>query len=270
MAVYKPRPNGILELRRQGKTPLGLMHYTRNPDILEIAALAGFDFAMIDTEHCRTDTETLLYLIRTCDAAGLTPIIRVGENNPAQIRAGVECGARGIIVPHVLSPEEARRAVRACHYPPIGSCGICPSLRSSNYSQDTWEEYMQWANENISLVAMFEDVCAIDCAEAILDELTPGRDIVHMGLADIANSILKPGESVNWRHPYCAEASEKVLGLCKERGIDVMGMPFPKWDLEGANNAIAAGNTILVTFPDQHLFFDLCKEYVARMSALNE
>ena len=94
---------------------------------------------------------------------------------------------------------------------------MCPAVRASYYSQEAWEEYMAYSNENVMFIPLIEDVEGVDNAEEILSLLKPGTDAVGLGLGDIANSLLtKKGEKVQWQHPYLAEAGAKVMGLATE------------------------------------------------------
>ena len=272
MLHYKARPNNILEAHRRGKVAFGVFLQSHSKEVIEVAAYAGFDFVLIETEHCRTNTETMLDMVRTCDAADITPIVRVDELNRAKIRAAVEAGARGVMIPHIMSPEDARIAVRACHYAPEGDCGICAVIRSARYEEETYDEYTEWANKNISTHILLEDVSAIEQVEAILDELTPGRDTIHIGLGDIAGSLAKPGEKVNWSPEYCKQASEKVIRLAKERGIAVGGMTWPPGvsNLQGAKNAVDQGKTMILTFPDVAIYYEMFKQFIADVAVLNK
>ena len=155
--------------------------YSHDPDLIEIVGYAGFDFVMIDMEHSRVNPETMVMLIRCAEASGLTPLVRVGENNATLIRSCVESGAKGVFVPHITNGEGARKALDASAIPPEGKCGMCPAVRGSYYSQDAWEEYMAYSNENVMFIPLLEDVGAIDNAEEIISLLKPGTDAVGLG-----------------------------------------------------------------------------------------
>ena len=261
--AFKFKPNGVLAALARGETPLGMQMFTHDPDLIEIVGYAGFDFVMIDIEHNRANLETLVNLIRTAEAAGLTPLVRVGENDPALIRAVVESGARGIFVPHVKTAQEARAAISAMRYPPEGKCGICPSIRASGYSQDTFEEYMAFSNQQVMFIPLLEDVEGIENAEEILGLLKPGRDGVGLGLADISVSLLKKtGEKVQWQHPYLKEAFAKVKAICRKRDIPIVGMAWPKSDRAGVETAIANGTKVILFHPDQYLWYEACRNII--------
>lgn len=263
------RENKILSALKNGRVPVGLQMYSHNADIIEILGITGFDYVMIDNEHVRLNPESLVNLIRASDAASVTPIVRVDENNPAKIRAAVESGALGVVVPHIRNAAEAKQAVQSCHYPPEGTCGVCPAIRSAKYAQENWAEYMEYSNENITLIALLEDVEGIENAEEIFAELKPGRDAVGIGLADLANSLMRKGESVDWDHPYLKEAKEKVMNLSQKTGIPVQGMVWPKSDIESAKKVIANGTKILLTFPDLHIIHEYCRNVMSELHDLS-
>lgn len=266
MRHFIPRRNRILESLAKGETPLGMQMYTHDPDLIEIVGYTGFDFVMIDMEHSRVNPETMVNCIRAAEASGLTPLVRVPENNPWQIRAAIESGALGIFVPHVLSAEEARKAMDALRYPPEGRCGICPSIRASCYSQDAWEEYMEYSNNNVMFIPLLEDVEAIERAEEIIALLKPGRDAVGLGMADISNSLLTtPGEKVDWQHPYLKKAFDKVMGITRKADIPIIGMAWPKADLASAKAVLANGTKILIYFPDHHFWYETCRNIIREM-----
>jgi 2-keto-3-deoxy-L-rhamnonate aldolase RhmA len=266
--TYKPfiRPNKVLEALAKGETPLGMQMYTHSEELIEIVGYTGFDFVMIDMEHSRVNLETMVHCIRAAEVSGLTPMVRVIENSPSHIRSAVEAGAQGIFVPHIKNAADAQKALEAMRYPPEGKCGICPSIRASGYSQDYWEEYMETANNQVMFIPLLEDVEAIEKAEEIFALLKPGRDAVGLGLGDITNSLLtKPGEKVQWQHPYIKEASAKVMAISNKTGIPIIGMAWPKADLASAKAVLAGGTKILIFFPDTHFWYDLCRNIIKEM-----
>jgi len=63
-------------------------------------------------------------LCRTARGAGLIPLVRVTQNEPSLISRALDVGAMGIIVPRVHSAAEARSAMDALKFPPLGPSGI--------------------------------------------------------------------------------------------------------------------------------------------------
>ena len=264
MSFY-PRANRILANLRNHEIALGIELYTGSPSLIEIIAYAGFDFYMLDMEHAPVDMETMRHCIRAADAAGITTIVRVAENNPAHIARPVEEGAQGVIVPHIKNKEDARRAIDSLRYPPEGKKGSCPAIRASNYSTAGWDDYLRHHSRETMFIALLEDVEAIENVEEILAELKPGVDAVMFGRGDLAQSLTRPGENVNWEHPYVLEAYDKVLAASRRAGIPTVAVPWPVVSVESANEAISKGAEICLYSIDQLLFYNLCQSIVKQM-----
>jgi len=225
--MYKRQPNRIIENSKKGKPSFGMQMYMPELRIYEAIGWEGFDFVMIDMEHSRINYETLENIIRVCEMTGVTPLVRVPQTETKYIRFALEAGARGVVCPHVKSAEDVRRAQAALHFPPYGHPGVCPAVRSNRYAQDNWADYMRDTNENTMLIALFEDVEAVENVDSIIAELKPGRDGFGLGLADIAHALMKDAEEgVNWRHPFCKETKETVIPKAKERGLIQLSMAY--------------------------------------------
>lgn len=261
--LFKPKHNRVLAALEKGETPLGMQIFTHSPEMIEVVGYTGFDFVMIDMEHSRVNAETMVHCIRAAEVSGLTPMVRVIENSPDHIRAAVESGAQGIFVPHVKNTQDVQKAIEALRYPPEGKCGICPAIRASYYSQDTWEEYMEHSNRQTMFIPLLEDVEAIENAEEIFALLKPGRDAVGLGLADISNSLItRAGEKVDWQHPYLKEASTKVMAISEKTGIPIIGMPWPNADIASVRAVLAGGTKILIFFPDLYFWYEICRNII--------
>lgn len=86
----------------------------------EVMANSGFDWACIDLQHGMMTSADLLPMLQAF-ATTQTPVaVRVGWNDASQIMRALDSGAEGVIVPLVDTPDQARAAVRACRYPPLG------------------------------------------------------------------------------------------------------------------------------------------------------
>ena len=98
---FENKRNRVLVRLEKDETPLGMQMFTKDPDLIEIVGYAGFDFVMIDMEHSRVNPETMVNCIRTAEASGLAPLIRVTENNPGWLRA--PCERPGYVLTPVYS-----------------------------------------------------------------------------------------------------------------------------------------------------------------------
>ena len=105
------RENRLKNKLRRGESAIGTFVKLTDAAVPELLALAGFDFFVLDTEHVAVDREQLTNIVRAADAAGITPIVRVRENNQVEILQNLDLGCAGVQVPNVDSPEEARALV---------------------------------------------------------------------------------------------------------------------------------------------------------------
>ena len=256
---FRPKKNRILEALKKGEIPLGMEINTGNPGIIEILAYTGFDFYMLDMEHTRIHRETMENCIRAADAAGITTLVRVTQNDPGLIRHTQESGAQGVVVPHVETQQDVRRIIDALRYPPEGKCGVCPSVRAANYSDEGYQDYMEYSNQNNMIIPLLEDKTGFDNAEEIFALLKPGVDAIGTGMGDLAFSLIKPGQKVDRQHPFIKEAAARVASLSRKTGVPIIDMAFSP---EGARETIARGARILLYSIDQMLFYDLCRDIV--------
>ena len=115
-----------------GKLAIGSHVGFDSPFVTEMIAGCGFDFIWIDGEHSAIDRKDIQNHLMACRAAGAAGIVRVPWNDPVIIKAILDMGADGIVVPMVCSLEEAKQAAAATHYPPDGIRGM-GTRRAVNY-----------------------------------------------------------------------------------------------------------------------------------------
>ena len=157
--------------------------------IAEIMADAGFDWLCVDMEHSVIDYYEAEQLIATIEAKGCIPYVRVGANDPLCIKRVLDAGAKGVIVPMINSEKDARKAVDAVKYPPVGRRGV-GLARAQGYGFD-FEDYSQTVNTETKVIAQIEHVDAINNLEEILQ--MEGIDGTIIGPYDLSGSMGKPG-----------------------------------------------------------------------------
>ena len=79
------KENRVKRVMREGGLAIVSHIGFADPAVVEIIAAAGFDGAFIDMEHSAFDIGTVGEMIRVADLCGITPIVRVPENNPKTI-----------------------------------------------------------------------------------------------------------------------------------------------------------------------------------------
>jgi 4-hydroxy-2-oxoheptanedioate aldolase len=188
--------------------------------VAEMIGYAGYHFAIVDMEHVPNGLETIERMIRACEIAGITSVVRVPDSNPKTILRILDSGAEGIMVPHVMSGSDARAAVAACKYPPAGFRGASPTARAAHYSFVDFTTYTRHADREILVVAMVEDREAVAEVESIM--ATPGLDVVFIAPYDMAGSY---GALDRPNDPTVLAACDTFAAAGRTAGTPVVGMP---------------------------------------------
>lgn len=220
----------------KGSPILGLWSLVPHPAVHEMAALAGFDFQILDMEHGPHDFVTLDVGIRTCEGAGCSPWVRIDGLDPVSTQRALDLGAHGVLFPQVRNYEEAVRAVALTKYPPAGVRGFNPFTRVSEYALPGRPQ-----NRNQDGFAMagllIENKTAWEDLPKILQ--IPGLDLVYLGVYDMSVALGKPGDMTNpellsFLHatiPQARKAGKSVAAMVKtkaeaqdlmSRGVDVV------------------------------------------------
>src|SRR5262245_55815235 len=116
--------NPVKEKLRQGQPVFGVFVPMPSPDIVEIVALAGFDFALLDAEHGRISPDDAYPLVLAAEARDLPAFVRIGENDRQVVLKYLDLGVSGVMIPQTNTPELARQAIEAMRYPPGGLRGL--------------------------------------------------------------------------------------------------------------------------------------------------
>lgn len=206
MSTTANQQTSLAERMRTGEDLLGLIVKMPNHATVEVAGHLGFDFVLLDIEHGAEDTIELENHLRAADSAGIDVIVRVGVNEALPILRVLDSGAKGVIVPHVNTPEEAEAAVRSAHYPPIGERGLAASTRAGRFSTGTLTAHIERARKETAVVVQIEDRRAVESAFKVAS--TEHVDAVWLGPGDLSMSFGLPGET---GHPVVAEAIDRIV-----------------------------------------------------------
>lgn len=188
---------------------MGTLVFLSSADVVEVLAIIGFDYVIIDLEHSPTNSETAIHMVRAAQLHGTAPLIRVRENSEKLILQALEMGAEGIVVPFVQSADDVIRAARAIRYAPEGTRGTCTTSRSSKYGtlKATFLEHTRNMNDQIALVALIEDMTGVNAIQEIVS-CDPGVDAVLVGRSDLSASIGRIGKA---NHPDVLDATMRII-----------------------------------------------------------
>ena len=183
-----------------------------SPISVEVMALAGFEWLVIDIEHTAIDMAMAQTLITTIQANDMKALVRVSKNEEVVIKRILDMGADGIIVPMVSSKEDAKMAVDYAKYPPMGKRGV-GLYRASKYGTG-FEEYKKWVDEELIIIAQIEHIDAVNNIDDILN--VEGIDGTIIGPYDLSGSMGYPGD---FEREDVKKAVQKVLDRCKKHNM---------------------------------------------------
>jgi 4-hydroxy-2-oxoheptanedioate aldolase len=174
----------LRERARGGERLLGALLRMPSEELVEMTAVAGFDFVLIDCEHGPADVTALRHHIALAQVHGVPVVVRVGENDRAQILRVLDQGAEGIVAPHIESGAEASALVDAALYPPHGSRGFATYGRSGRFGETPADVHLRRSLENTLVLGMIESPHAVAAAAEII--AAPRLDGILVGPADLA------------------------------------------------------------------------------------
>jgi len=198
--------SSLRERWKAGEATLGAWCTIPSSWTAEVAARTGHDWVCIDTQHGLIGYDVMLPMLQAISAGGVPSFVRVPWNEPGAIMKALDAGAGGVIVPMINSVEEAKAAVGACRYPPIGMRSMGP-IRARDVDSD-WQHPI--------CVVMIETVQAVAQARDILG--VPGVDAVFVGPNDLAVSAgLESG--YEGRHPEHRRLIEAIAEAAHASGV---------------------------------------------------
>lgn len=164
---------------------VGCFIKTPHPTVIEVLGDTDLDFLVLDGEHSPFDKVSINMCLLAAKAVGIPVLIRVPDDNPAFILNVLDCGAAGVVVPHVVSVEQAERLARSMRYVP-GGRGIAGTTRAGGYGAKPLPQHRAEADAEVSLICQIEDREGVENADAIA--AVDGVDALFVGRADLTVS----------------------------------------------------------------------------------
>jgi 2-keto-3-deoxy-L-rhamnonate aldolase RhmA len=199
-----------------------------NPDhpsasLTEFVAALGFDGVFIDCEHGMAGIERVQEMCRAARLVGVQSIVRPETDAPHLITRYLDAGAGGVMVPHIETPEAARKVVEAVRYARPGD------------------------HDDKVVIAMLESVAALDRLDEILS--VEGVDVFFIGPNDLSQSMKLAGQI---HHPQVKatvkntiariRAATKIAGtlVVRDNAAEYVAAGC-RYLYEHANNFLAVG-----------------------------
>lgn len=214
--------NRLRELIDRSPSALGTFITLADSTSVDLAALAGFQFVVIECEHSALNLETVQHHLRAARSRNLGTLVRVPAGDHGFVQRVLDVGAEGVLVPHVSDAGAAARAVAAVRFPPGGHRGMYPGSAAAQFGAHGLagvHELTQALDAATVLAVMIEEASAVEQIEQIAG--TKGVDLVVVGPSDLSASF---GAIGNPKDPRLAAAVDRIFGVCRENGIK-FGMP---------------------------------------------
>ena len=197
-----------------GEPAFGVSVMFPSPQVVDNIGRLGFDWVLIDCEHGSISIESVELMVLAAEAAGITPIARPAVNSPEAIGQLMDRGVMGVQVPHVNTVEDARQAVAAVKYHPLGLRGLAAGVRSSFYGNElSMAEYTELSNRETLVCVQLEEGEAVRNVEQILE--VEDVDVFFVGPSDLSQSLGYPGRP---DVPEVRQAMEHVFATVRSAG----------------------------------------------------
>ncbi len=237
---------------RKGQVLIGSWITIPHPAIAEIMAKAGFEWLTVDMEHSPIGVSAAEEMIRVIRLCGLPVLVRVGENSPLLIKRAMDSGASGVIVPMISTAQEARAAVEAVKYPPLGQRGV-GLARAQGYGT-LFQEYYRWVAEESIVIVQIEHIQAVKNLDAIL--AVEHVDGCMIGPYDLSASLGVPGQ---FDHPDMIKALNMIKKAI-QRKAKPFGFHVVHPDVQTALSKFQQGYSFLAFGVDFLFVGEMCRE----------
>ena len=177
-----------------GQPAFGVSVMFPSPQVVEMVGRLGFDWVLLDCEHGSLSPESVELMAMAAESTGLTPIARPWTNSPEAILRVLDRGAMGVQIPHVNTANDAKHAVEAVKFHPMGTRGLAAGTRPAGYGfAGSASDYVQEANRETLVCVQLEEAEALRNLDEILR--VDGVDVLFLGPSDLSQSLGYPGRS---------------------------------------------------------------------------
>ena len=206
-------PGFARALREADRTLVGTWVKIPSLETVEILALSGFDFVVIDLEHAPLDLPAAYAATVVAQGAGMQVLVRAPDRSSSHLQRLLDSGVDGIMVPRVETAVEAEAAARAMTFSPLGDRGNGSTSRAGSWGGIALVDYLR-RGDDILRAVQIEDLGGLRLAAEIL--AVPNLTGAFIGMGDLQlSSGLAAGD------PAIQQAVDGFLSEAAARGIPV-------------------------------------------------
>ncbi|MGJ8604707.1 MAG: HpcH/HpaI aldolase family protein [Marivita sp.] len=185
--------------------------------VIEVLAQSELDFVCLDAEHAPFDRSAIDACCAMGRALDFPVLVRVGDSSARGILQALDCGAVGVVVPHVDSAAKAADVARAARFG-RGGRGYAGSSRWAGYATQSMPDLLRKSAEETVVMAQIEEPEGVAASGAIA--ATEGIDALFLGPADL---------SVGYGHDH--QGSEDLMVAMAQVGkaAEAAGKAYVTW-----------------------------------------
>ena len=184
---------------------LGTFFKTPSPMLCEVITQTDIDLVCLDAEHSPFDRMTLDQCLFALRAGNMPAVVRVPALTGEHILNALDCGAVGVVAPHIVTGEDAVLAARSAQFGQ--GRGFAGSTRAAGYMSKNMPTHLSDSAAETIVIAQIEDKEALDNLDAIF--ATPGIDCFFIGRSDMTVSL-------GYDNPGHADVVAAVNAICEK------------------------------------------------------
>lgn len=181
------------------------------PEVVDLLALAGFDFVICDMEHAQVSEMEARTVIKACAAVGLPVTVRLPEPTQGLVNRLLEAGAVGIQMPRLRSAADTRSLHTMMHFPPEGSRSVGVANAWAGYGTVPVTKYLGESNARALVIGQFETREMEEPIDKMMEEL----DVAFIGPMDLSVDFGFPGQ---FDHPEVVTRIRRIEEAASRTG----------------------------------------------------
>lgn len=192
---------------------IGTFVKTPHHAVIEVLNGTGLDFVILDAEHAPFGMTEIDRSVLAARSVQTPCLVRLPDDRPAGILRVLDCGADGVLIPHVTTAAQTEMILRASRYGENGR-GYSATNRAGRFGQRSMTEHLN-ASRHPVVIPQIEDPVAFENIESIAK--IEGITALFVGPADLAVAY---GQT-DLKAPEVTQAVDHVIKVATSAAVPV-------------------------------------------------